>query len=195
MCIIPKGGAVAKTFYDVLQVTPNAEPEIITAAHNSLIQRFYPDKNSGNPESENYLKIINRAYEVLSDPEKRARYDASIAAADDVKAGQATIQKSTPAPATEQVAPACADESVNSSTPARATDQKRINGKVAKGMSWLKTVMILWAALVGFKILAAFGQANPARGIVEAIFLFMGAFVVTGIPAFILGWATGKDEV
>ncbi len=69
-----------------------------------------------------------------------------------------------------------------------------MSGKVAKGVSWLKTVMLLWAALVGFKILAAFGQENTARGIVEAIFMFIGAFLVTGIPAFILGWATGKDE-
>jgi TPR repeat protein len=66
--------------------------------------------------------------------------------------------------------------------------------KVAKGVSWLKTVMMLWAFLVGFKILAAFGQENTARGIVEAIFMFIGAFLITGIPAFILGWATGKDE-
>ncbi|MCX5869309.1 MAG: hypothetical protein NTY00_01485 [Deltaproteobacteria bacterium] len=69
-----------------------------------------------------------------------------------------------------------------------------MSGKVEKGVSWLKTVMLLWAALVGFKILAAFGQENTARGVVEALFMFIGAFVLTGIPAFIIGWATGKNE-
>lgn len=69
-----------------------------------------------------------------------------------------------------------------------------MRGKVEKGVSWLKTVMLLWAALVGFKILAAFGQENTARGVVEALIMFAGAFVITGIPAFIIGWITGKNE-
>jgi hypothetical protein len=69
-----------------------------------------------------------------------------------------------------------------------------MSGKVKRGVSWLKSVMLLWAAFVGFKILFAFGQENMARGVVEALLLFIGAFVITGIPAFILGWATGKNE-
>jgi hypothetical protein len=72
-----------KTFYDVLQVSPSADPEIIKAAYKSLVQRYHPDKNAGNPEAEKYLKIINRAYEVLSDPVKRAGYDAALAEADE----------------------------------------------------------------------------------------------------------------
>jgi hypothetical protein len=69
-----------------------------------------------------------------------------------------------------------------------------MSGKVKRGVSWLKSVMLLWSAFVGFKILFAFGQENTARGVVEAVLLFIGGFVITGIPAFILGWVTGKDK-
>lgn len=67
-----------KTYYDVLQVSPSADPEVIKAAYRSLAQRFHPDKNPGNPDAEQNLKIINRAYEVLSDPAKRVSYDAAL---------------------------------------------------------------------------------------------------------------------
>lgn len=72
-----------KTFYDVLQVSPNADPEIIKAAYRSLCQRHHPDKNPGNPDADKLIKIINRAYEVLSDPVKRAGYDAALADRDE----------------------------------------------------------------------------------------------------------------
>lgn len=72
-----------KTFYDVLQVSRSADPEIIKAAYKSLVQRYHPDKNPDNPDAEKNLKIINRAYEVLSDPVKRAGYDAALAEDDE----------------------------------------------------------------------------------------------------------------
>lgn len=72
-----------RTFYDVLQVSRNADPETIKAAYKSLVQRFHPDKNPGNPNAEKNIKILTRAYEVLSDPVKRAGYDAALAEDDD----------------------------------------------------------------------------------------------------------------
>lgn len=85
---------VKKTFYDVLQVSPNADPEIIKAAYRSLCQRHHPDKNPDNPDAEKIIKIINRAYEVLSDSVKRSGYDAALTE-DDVehpeKSGAATF--------------------------------------------------------------------------------------------------------
>lgn len=77
-----------KTFYDVLQVSPSADTEIIKAAYNSLIQRFYPDGSPGDP-NDDFLKALNKAYEVLSDPAKRAGYDAALSATGDVDMGQA----------------------------------------------------------------------------------------------------------
>jgi hypothetical protein len=88
---------VAKTLYDVLQVTPNAEPEIIKTAYNSLMQRFYPVGSARDP-NDDFLKTLNRAYEILSDPAKRAGYDAALTApGSDAGIGQAIpTQKSTP---------------------------------------------------------------------------------------------------
>lgn len=78
-----------KTFYDVLQVSPNADQEIIKAAYRSLVQRFHPDRNPDNPDADQYLKIINRAYVVLSDPVKREGYDAALKDADESQENQA----------------------------------------------------------------------------------------------------------
>jgi hypothetical protein len=59
--------------YDVLEVSPAASPETITAAWRSLSRRFHPDNQlTGNSER---MKAINAAFEVLSDPAKRRTYD------------------------------------------------------------------------------------------------------------------------
>jgi curved DNA-binding protein CbpA len=43
------------------------------------LKKYHPDKNQGNPDAERVMQIINTAYEVLSDPVKRAEHDAWIA--------------------------------------------------------------------------------------------------------------------
>ncbi len=60
------------TLYDVLEVSPAASPETITAAWKSLSKRFHPDLATGDAEK---MKVINSAYEILSDPQKRKMYD------------------------------------------------------------------------------------------------------------------------
>ena len=65
----------AVDYYEVLQVNSNAEQETIQRVFRLLAQRFHPDnKESG---SEARFREIQEAYAVLSDPEKRARYDIS----------------------------------------------------------------------------------------------------------------------
>lgn len=60
-------------FYEVLQVSPGAEPETINRVFRMLAQRFHPDnQQSGN---EGRFRTILEAYNVLSDPERRAKYD------------------------------------------------------------------------------------------------------------------------
>ncbi|MFL9929829.1 J domain-containing protein [Paraburkholderia sp. RL18-103-BIB-C] len=66
------------THYDNLRVTRNAPPGVIKAAYRALSQEFHPDKNLGR-DTTRIMKIINEAYAVLSDPEARARYDATLA--------------------------------------------------------------------------------------------------------------------
>jgi len=67
------------THYDNLQVARNASPAVIRAAYKSLTQRYHPDRNPNDrAHCERVMKIINQAYEVLSDPAQRREHDAWI---------------------------------------------------------------------------------------------------------------------
>jgi curved DNA-binding protein CbpA len=60
-------------YYEVLQISPNADAETIRRVYHVQAQRFHPDNlDSGNAET---FRRLSEAYEVLSDPEKRASYD------------------------------------------------------------------------------------------------------------------------
>lgn len=67
------------THYDNLKVARNAPPEVIRAAYKSLSQKYHPDRNPNKPDAIRIIKIINSAYEVLSDPQKRREHDEWIA--------------------------------------------------------------------------------------------------------------------
>ena len=60
--------------YKLFQVQPTADLEIIQAAYRRLMLRYHPDRNPG-PEAPEMAQRLNRAYEVLSDPSRRAEYD------------------------------------------------------------------------------------------------------------------------
>jgi len=61
-------------YYDVLQVSSNAEPEVIDAAYRRLARKYHPDANAG-PDATERMRELNEAYEVLSNPARRAEYD------------------------------------------------------------------------------------------------------------------------
>ena len=65
------------THYDSLKVARNAPIDVIRAAYKVLAQRYHPDKNP-SPDAQRIMKTINAAYDVLSDPRRRAEYDAWI---------------------------------------------------------------------------------------------------------------------
>ncbi len=65
----------ARNHYENLKVSRNAPPEVIRAAYKTLSQKYHPDRNPGDENSELVMQIINRAYEVLSDPDKKRRHD------------------------------------------------------------------------------------------------------------------------
>jgi curved DNA-binding protein len=64
-------------FYELLQTSPNAEPETIHRVYRLLAQRSHPDNtDTGNAEA---FRKLTDAYHVLSDPERRAQYDVAYA--------------------------------------------------------------------------------------------------------------------
>lgn len=67
------------TLYEILEVSPHASALVIKAAYRCLAQCTHPDKNAGADAASQRLAQINHAYSVLSDPDKRRRYDQMMA--------------------------------------------------------------------------------------------------------------------
>src|ERR1700752_4878103 len=66
---------MAQTPYEVLGVKPDTSADEIRKVYRKLAKQFHPDLNPGKPAAEARFKSISAAYDLLSDPEKRARYD------------------------------------------------------------------------------------------------------------------------
>lgn len=64
-----------RDYYEVLGVSRGASPEEIKKAYRRLAKKYHPDVNKDDPQAEQKFKEITEAYEILSDPNKRARYD------------------------------------------------------------------------------------------------------------------------
>lgn len=63
-----------KNFYEILEVRTDASPEVIKAAYKILAQKNHPDRNSSH-DSQEFMKLVNKAYTVLSNPEDKLIYD------------------------------------------------------------------------------------------------------------------------
>lgn len=68
-------GVEFKDYYKILGVERTATPKEIKAAFRKLARKYHPDFNKGDAKAEARFKEVNEAHEVLSDPEKRQRYD------------------------------------------------------------------------------------------------------------------------
>lgn len=77
----------ALDYYRVLGVPPTASPEALKRAYRDLVRRFHPDRNSHDELAREHFRAIQDAYDVLSDPERRRAYDASLSGAHLLEAG------------------------------------------------------------------------------------------------------------
>jgi hypothetical protein len=67
-----------RTYYDILEVSPNATPQQLKEAYRELIKRYHPDVNRNSAEATSRTQQINQAYSVLRDQVKRWEYDNLI---------------------------------------------------------------------------------------------------------------------
>lgn len=66
------------THYDNLKVSRDAPQEVIRAAYKSLSQKYHPDRHADGEEANRIMRLLNIAYDVLSDPARRAEHDQWI---------------------------------------------------------------------------------------------------------------------
>src|SRR5574344_887801 len=64
-----------RDYYEVLGVEKGADADTIKRAYRKAAMKYHPDRNPGDKEAEAKFKEVGEAYEVLSDPDKKARYD------------------------------------------------------------------------------------------------------------------------
>ena len=64
-----------KDLYELLGVTRDADADVMRKAYRKLAKKNHPDANPGDKKAEDRFKDISRAYDVLSDPDKRKAYD------------------------------------------------------------------------------------------------------------------------
>jgi len=76
-----------RDYYEVLGVTKESDENTIKKAYRQLAKKYHPDMNPGDAEAEAKFKEVNEAYDVLSDPDKKAKYDQYGHAAFDPSSG------------------------------------------------------------------------------------------------------------
>ncbi len=88
-------------YYYILQVHQNAEPEIVKSAYRRLAQMYHPDFNR-DPQATSKMQLINQAYAVVSDPQKRRAYHSDWLRHHQRQDGHHAAQEASPAHAAHQ---------------------------------------------------------------------------------------------
>ena len=146
--------------YEVLQVSTSACPEVVHAAYRALARTYHPDVNPGETAARQ-MRQLNAAYHVLSDPERRARYDS-------VRVRPMRARRAAPQPV-EPVVTSMSDkkgprsvESVVPPTPIHFEPSRSGGHRVGRVLLAMAFLLLLIGALT-FGVLWAL-EDEPARG-------------------------------
>ena len=85
-----------KTYYQILMVDPTADADILAVVHRRLAQRYHPDLDPTDEAKQRMLEV-NQAYDVLRNPERRARYDQELSVRRDRRQTDRYIKRPTDA--------------------------------------------------------------------------------------------------
>ena len=174
--------AQADDFYRILQVDPSAHDDVIQAAYRRLALRYHPDRNP-SAEAARVMTRINAAYEVLSDPARRARYDR---------------RRGTPSRAAPRPAPTEPEVRTRVSRRAVLDFAKQLVQKRRPLIALFLVILLIWLrpelllATIGLAIAAAaFHFRLATRYLVVALALVAGFLALTapdlGNPIYTAG--------
>lgn len=122
--------AVLKNYYAILGLEAFSDTNAVKAAFRKLARQHHPDLNGNNKQAEEKFKDINEAYEILSNPEKRAMHDAALKAVGISPKGSKAAppkSKTTPPPTKQKTKPAEENRKKTETTSQSASSGTPIN--------------------------------------------------------------------
>ena len=166
-----------KDLYEIIQVHPAAEPEVIRAAFHRLAQKYHPDRSS-SPDATARMSELNSAWKILSDPESRAWYDSQRTPPADPG------RRPSPAPTAPEAAAPRAESAVNAPAAAAAAPAAPC-GRCGSATAWVPhpagCFQLAWVSLLagGFAVRVAFETDGVALvGVVGVVWLGVMAHLV-----------------
>lgn len=183
------------THYDNLKVARGAPPEVIRAEYKALSQRYHPDKYD-SPDATRIMRILNDAYAVLSDPERRRAYDMSLEESDQERTAQVPEDRAEPAfrpeaPAAAPVTPRA--ESLHPALDPVAGNWKRWFARLFD--FWWETIAVV---LVGTPLLAKYSPGyvdlvdGPGGTVLAGLLFLPAALILDAIVYRLIGNTPGK---
>ena len=160
-----------KNYYEVLEVNENASKEVIEKAYKVLAKKYHPDlqEDKNKKAAEEKIKVLNEAYEVLSDPNKKQAYDAKLQRAKEDEERKKQVQQ---AAYVNNVQNLYREQYGGTANTTSQKEQKKINKQFKK--EYKKELLRL--RVIGF--LRKLGATCLVLGIV-----FLICFLIYKIPA------------